>query len=683
MRQLFSAFLIFFFLQTTAQDNSARIALLVAVGNYPASTGWRTISSPHDIPYLRAALESQGFAEKDIDTLVDAQATKAGILRALDRLIARATPGAVVVFHFSGHGQQIFDEAPKDEADGYDEALVPYDANMRYGNGYTGQNHLRDDELGLKLKALRSKIGPSGSLLVLLDACHSGTATRGEPVGITRGTDEKCEPPGYAATLSGSRGAGEEEGMVDDKDMLSNMVVISAAAADQLNYETRDAAQQGVGSLSYAFSLALAGLHGPVSCQQLYEKIRASIQSWKPFQDPQIEGNTRQQLLGGKLLAQPDIIRIQRWNPDGTVLLPRGRLQGWEQGALFKVFRVDQAPNDSAAVATGELIAAGMGSSTGRLSTNTLDKSQAYRVLMDGQVMGDMSLQMKIDLADTAISAALRRQLADLSFLRFSQQGSDLALGREEAEGRSRMRLRSGNDRLIWEGDWPESGMLPAAEAQTLQASLKQFSRARFLRGLGLPEGPGPFPYVSVDIIPGTVVSRQGKDTLIERRTLDDIRLPGGGIAFAEADDQQASNPGFVIRVRNLENFPVFLSVIDIQPDDQVNLTIPDPSDPYTTAEDYKVMPRQVFETRPIKLYPPYGAEFMKVLLSREAMDLRGIESGKASRGTESSFEKMFRESLEADGAGRSRGTHLSPVKVDEIRIVPFSFEIQARKSLP
>ncbi len=288
---------------------------------------------------MKPTLTNQGFAEEDIDIIQNEQATKLGIIAAIDRLLAKATTGDIIVFHFSGHGQQVFDDANKDEADGYDEALVPYNANMRYGGGYTGQNHIRDDELGNKLKLLRKKIGKEGSLLVLLDACHSGTGTRGQEISITRGAEIKCEPEGYKNTINNSRGAAKE-GVFDDKELLSNMVVISAASADQLNYETKDNNNNGVGALSYAFSRAVSQSTGRLNYKMLFEKIKTDIQSWKPYQNPQIEGNTEQEVLGGKFIPSAEIIRISKWNGDNSIEIPRGIIHSITEGTKFDLYPV-------------------------------------------------------------------------------------------------------------------------------------------------------------------------------------------------------------------------------------------------------------------------------------------------------------------------------------------------------
>src|SRR5690606_38059030 len=158
--------------------SSEKHALIIAIGDYPAEGGWSQISSANDVPLIKSALLTQGFAESNITTLIDNQATKQGIEDAFTALAKRIKKGDIVVIHYSGHGQQIFDDNG-DEVDGLDEAIVPYDAFVKYTNNYKGENHLRDDELGNIIANFRNKLGENGQLLVILDSCHSGSATRG------------------------------------------------------------------------------------------------------------------------------------------------------------------------------------------------------------------------------------------------------------------------------------------------------------------------------------------------------------------------------------------------------------------------------------------------------------------------------------------------------------------------
>ena len=68
-----------------------------------------------------------------------------------------------------------------DEVDGFDEAWIPFDAKKKYEIGvYEGNNHLIDDELNAIFTRLRVRVGAKGKIIVIADACHSGSGSRGQ-----------------------------------------------------------------------------------------------------------------------------------------------------------------------------------------------------------------------------------------------------------------------------------------------------------------------------------------------------------------------------------------------------------------------------------------------------------------------------------------------------------------------
>lgn len=155
-------------------------ALLIGISHYPQTTKsnpctWTNIHGCNDVRLLRGTLQKQGFR---ITTLTNAQATASHIRRALKRLCQQTAKGDMVVIHFSGHGQP-FEDLSGDEADGWDEAIVPYDAKKCYNRTYTGRCHIIDDELERYINNLRTTVGPRGFVYVMLDACHMGGASRG------------------------------------------------------------------------------------------------------------------------------------------------------------------------------------------------------------------------------------------------------------------------------------------------------------------------------------------------------------------------------------------------------------------------------------------------------------------------------------------------------------------------
>jgi len=108
-----------------------KIALLMGVGEYPASSKWPSTNAYNDLHLIKESLIQQGVHPDFIYTLIDTACTHARIFSAFTSyLIPKLTEGMLVYFHFSGLAQQIKDDNDE-EADGYDEAIIPYDAQEK------------------------------------------------------------------------------------------------------------------------------------------------------------------------------------------------------------------------------------------------------------------------------------------------------------------------------------------------------------------------------------------------------------------------------------------------------------------------------------------------------------------------------------------------------------------------
>jgi cephalosporin hydroxylase len=258
---LLCVFLLLNGLSSSATEKPVKHALIIAVGNYPKNTGWNPISSTNDVAIIKDALLTQGFEDRNIKVIVDAAATKQGIVHQLKLLTESVNAGDVVVVHFSGHGQQILDDNG-DEPDGYDESIIPFDAQIRYTNKYHGENHLRDDELKELFKKLRLKLGKKGNILVILDSCHSGTGTRGYQK--HRGTQIKFHPPDITLEDQGTESSFIDIGQTVNLSgyEISPIITISGSSPEQLNFEYTDKDTDiTYGSLSYAFCKAFSKIN--------------------------------------------------------------------------------------------------------------------------------------------------------------------------------------------------------------------------------------------------------------------------------------------------------------------------------------------------------------------------------------------------------------------------------------
>ena len=217
-----------------------KYALLIGIGNYPKDSGWNLIHGDNDIHIIKGLLVTQGFNTENIATLTNETATKDEIISNFNSLHERVQLGDVVYIHFSGHGQQITD-INGDEDDGFDEAWIPYDAKKKYEAGvYEGHNHLIDDELNAIFTRLRVRVGAKGKIIVIADACHSGSGSRG-PVDdevFVRGTGDKFILP-------------RQTNNIIKKPEPTEWLFVAACKPYQSNYEYRTPDGDYYGVLSY------------------------------------------------------------------------------------------------------------------------------------------------------------------------------------------------------------------------------------------------------------------------------------------------------------------------------------------------------------------------------------------------------------------------------------------------
>ena len=155
--------------------NTRRRALLIGIGAYQ-SVG-RLIGPVSDVKAMRAFITGVlGYDERDVLLLLDAQATRAGILRAMDEWLIDGTgPGDEVFIYFSGHGWQQLD-TNGDEPDRYDETLVPVDVAVRADHTVVGM--ITDDEIAATLGRLAGR-----RINMVVDSCHAGTSDKMMVVG--------------------------------------------------------------------------------------------------------------------------------------------------------------------------------------------------------------------------------------------------------------------------------------------------------------------------------------------------------------------------------------------------------------------------------------------------------------------------------------------------------------------
>ena len=249
-------------------------ALLVGIGDYPHLPAALQLPGPaNDVRAMREFLVAEwGFPADDIRTLVDAEATKAGILDALGEWLPAVTQaGDRVVIYYSGHGSRVRDVSG-DERDGMDETFVPYD----YGRREAGDSDmLRDDEVAEALERLADR-----QVVFIADSCHSGTVTRALDTGFFQpgdGPRPRYLPPPQALVRSMPLVRNEEP----ISEEFAVHLTLSAALPYQLAWE-----DDGAGIFTRYLIEGLTGLeadlngNGRTTSAELIDYVRPRTESW-------------------------------------------------------------------------------------------------------------------------------------------------------------------------------------------------------------------------------------------------------------------------------------------------------------------------------------------------------------------------------------------------------------------
>ena len=176
----FWAYLLWLFLMSIALISTARgedRALLIGVGHY-AHFDDRLRGVDLDLDMMSETAQLMGFKKSGIKVLKHEAATSDNTYNTFDNWLVKGVgPDDRILIYFSGHGSQVPD-VNDDEADNFDEVLLLYDTALTEKNGQPTLNGvLHDDRFHSMLAQIKSR-----NILVILDACHSGSATRSLPL---------------------------------------------------------------------------------------------------------------------------------------------------------------------------------------------------------------------------------------------------------------------------------------------------------------------------------------------------------------------------------------------------------------------------------------------------------------------------------------------------------------------
>lgn len=637
MKKITLLLVLFFCLQIQATEKHA---LIIAIGEYPSKTGWSSISSVNDVPLIKDALLAQGFKEANIATLIDAQATKKGIEQAISALEQKIKKGDIVVIHYSGHGQQIFDDNG-DEVDGLDEALVPYDAYVKYTHNYKGENHLRDDELGNIIANFRNKLGKDGQLLITLDSCHSGSATRGQK---TRGGEGALIPSDWKApdANSANKGSGLLERTQVNKEDAAPFIMISGASADELNYE-----YNGVGSLSYAFSKAMNELGSDFTYRQLFSTITSNMNGIAPKQKPTIEGDIDYKLFKGDYVKQQPYYEVTKVVRNNDIL----NINAGEVNRIFKETTVFVLPSGTTKVDESKILAKGKVTlSKFNEAVITLDKplkdnnSKNYWVFIDQPSYGDIAAKVYFDKSVTDskakndISEFLKKN--NLGEVTTEIDNSDVII--DFVKGEYKMSYTKGDESF---------GSLMASRGDALaeiKTKIFNYAQGTYLKNLSIKNENYEFEFKLLPIEFDYATETFG-DLLPETNYINET-----GVFKVKPETDFV-----VLQVTNKSKKPIYISIVEINTAGEINPFFP--NDGCTLNDnERRLAPGQtmIFKDCIYSFGPPYERLILKGFASDKPLNFQSTVS---TRGERSAHQNPL-ESFLQDSYNQTRSSKGSSV---------------------
>lgn len=627
-----SLFVFFFLVSISTTAVAEKYALIVAVGDYADATGWTKINAVNDVPLIEQALLSQAFKAQNIHTIIDAEATRVGILNKIKALQQQLNKGDILVVHFSMHGQQIFD-TNGDEIDDLDESIVPYDAKVAYSDTYQGQNHIRDDELGIVITSLRNTLGVDGQLLFMLDSCHSGSATRGGAK--ARGGKAPLVPENWNPSENISGTSGEMFQKEKKSPDAAPFVMISGASAAELNYE-----YQGNGSLSYAFAKAVTTLGSNYTYRQLFSKITAQMNSISPKQKPTIEGDIDYKLFKGEYVQQQPYYSVNRVVRPDLIKINGGEIQQlYKETTLHIVPAGTTEFKEELVIAKGKVVKTAFNTANVLLETPLASLNEKeFWAFVDKPSYENMYLKVHLkDIKDKKIVKGIEEYLTSNNLGEIVKKVDSATVVLSPIKDRSK--------KVTGYSLLNPSGLLVIDQVQVTQRGVQlddltdklfQYAQGSYIRDLSMvnPLYEFDFKLVLVDY---------SEDTEIVKGTIVDPNVDEAGIFKVNTTGDYVA-----VEVTNKSDKDLYFTIVEINSKGEIAQFLP--NDNYNLVADDLKIPAgktQLFKDYVFGFGPPYERLTLKGFATTTPINLKSIitSKGEATRGNMNFLEKLVQQS--------------------------------------
>jgi hypothetical protein len=332
---------------------STKHGLIIGINHYRyMQPKYQLNGCVNDAKLLKSTLKNKfNFDPANIVTLYDEAATRDAILAAMERLVEKVEKNDIVVFHFSGHGQECRVKTEfSDEGSGTINCIIPHDDNESapidpvLAPAGKIWREIREDKINQWLQELAKKT-PYTTLI--FDACHSGTMTRSSQTTNVRSIPYEARPQvvvepsfrsmdSFSASVTPTVKPKKKAWLT----LSDNYVVVSGCRDTQMSKEVEFLEGDQFfkhGVLTYYLCSALNKAKPGTTYRDVFERVNAGVVSKVNAQNPQIEGAVDREVFGIRDIEPLAFIPI--FGVDGNqIILDGGAAHGLRSGSKWDIY---------------------------------------------------------------------------------------------------------------------------------------------------------------------------------------------------------------------------------------------------------------------------------------------------------------------------------------------------------
>lgn len=601
-----------FFISGIVHAGNNKKALLIGIGKYEKS-GWGGLTGDSDVELMKGALIEQGFINSNIKILINTEADRKGIETEMKRLISGAEKGDYIFILFSGHGKQVKDENG-DELDGSDEAIAPYDADIK-----SDKTLIIDDEIDEWISSLKKQVQSQGHIILALNSCNSGTGSK------NNGLEESINNCGEGSS-----------NIKKSKNNIGKFIALEASFPNQVSRGITAPDGKRFGVLTYSIAVAFENIKQNETYLTFFENVYKTMYSHN-FQQPCLEGTSEDinsRVFDGDIVEKSLFYEIKEYWANKLKI--KG---GYLRLALKTMleFRIDGAKGDQ----NYKPIAIGVVTESGPFESEVeiiKGKMEAQAINAKGTPIDILFNNYKVGVSlskinNKSLKETLTKRLESKNIISLVDKSPKLELTEDKnyvmintlPSGSLRAKLKKGPD-----------------FEENVVCKIIDFARANIVANWDVKSSDYRAEISLKHCFYDTIARNGVKKPIFYADTVHN------SLVF---DTKQQA----LFTIKNTGKKPFYFTLLDIQPDGKINLILPDILNGWQAEHVHLNVGEE-------KSFPfgsptePYGIEMYKVILSSEFEDFGFLTlqsctpiTSRGEKGEENPIVALFKDLTEGD----------------------------------